>query len=155
LNLRDCPESLARFQADLDRLTGGAGRVGIAVSGGPDSLALLLLAHAAIPGGIAAATVDHGLRAEAAGEAAFVAALCATLGIPHATLRPGAPITGNIQSSARKARYALLEIWADQHNLDWIATAHHADDQAETLLMRLSRGAGVAGLSGVRAVNGR
>jgi tRNA(Ile)-lysidine synthase len=149
------PESLLRFQADLDRLTGGAGRVGIAVSGGPDSLALLLLAHSAIPDRIAAATVDHGLREEAAGEARFVAAMCATLGIPHATLRPEVPITGNIQSAARKARYALLENWADQHNLDWIATAHHADDQAETLLMRLSRGAGVAGLSGVRAVNGR
>ena len=148
-------EPLARFHASLNALTGGAGRIGIAVSGGPDSVALLLLAHANQPERIEAATVDHGLRADAAGEAEFVAALCRDLGVPHQTLTPASPITGNVQSAARIARYALLESWADARGLDWIATAHHADDQAETLLMRLNRGSGVAGLAGVRARNGR
>ena len=148
-------EQLTRFHASLDALTGGAGRIGIAVSGGPDSVALLLLAKASQPERIEAATVDHGLRADAAGEAEFVAALCRDLGVPHQTLAPASPITGNVQSAARTARYALLEDWATAQGLDWIATAHHADDQAETLLMRLNRGSGVAGLAGVRARNGR
>ncbi len=78
------PEFIARFRADLDALVGaGSGRIGVAVSGGPDSLALLLLAHAARPSAIAAATVDHRLRAESADEAAFVAGICAELGVPY------------------------------------------------------------------------
>jgi tRNA(Ile)-lysidine synthase len=127
----------------------------VAVSGGPDSVALLLLAHAAFPGITEAATVDHQLRAASASEAASVAALCASLGIPHATLCPDTPITGNLQSAAREARYVLLERWADARELDWIATAHHADDQLETLLMRLNRGSGLGGLAGVRPRHGR
>ena len=125
------------------------------MSGGADSVALLLLAHQAYPGKVIAATVDHGLRAEAAGEAAFVAKLCAERNIPHSILRPATPLSGNIQSAARGARYALLDIWATEHKCDWVATAHHADDQLETVLMRLARGSGVDGLSGIRAVNGR
>jgi len=113
----------------------------------------LLLAAAAVPGAVEAATVDHGLRAASAGEATFVARICGALGMPHATLRPAEPITGSVQAAARRARYALLEDWRQARVLDWILTAHHADDQAETLLMRLNRGAGVAGLSGVRAIN--
>jgi tRNA(Ile)-lysidine synthase len=144
-----------RFAADLAALTGPGGRVGVAVSGGPDSLALLLLAVAARPGAVEAATVDHGLRPESADEAAFVAGICAGLGVPHATLRPDAPITGNLQSAARHVRYKLLESWRAARGLDWLLTAHHADDQAETVLMRLNRGSGVTGLAGVRAVNGR
>jgi tRNA(Ile)-lysidine synthase len=147
--------SISRFKADLDRLTGGVGRVGVALSGGPDSVALLVLAHAALPGGIEAATVDHQLRAGSAQEAQFAARLCTERGIPHAILTPDAPITGNIQSAARTARYALLNQWADARDLAWIATAHHADDQLETLLMRVNRGAGIGGLAGVRARNGR
>jgi tRNA(Ile)-lysidine synthase len=139
-----------RFAASLDALA-PAGRLGIAVSGGPDSLALLLLAHAARPGEIAAATVDHGLRAEAASEARMVAMLCGRLSIPHDTFRvtvgddPAGP-----QAAARHARYAALTAWVERENLPFLATAHHADDQAETLLMRLARGAGLAGLSGIR-----
>jgi tRNA(Ile)-lysidine synthase len=116
---------------------------------------LLLLAHATLPGQIEAATVDHALRAGSAEEAMFVAAVCAAQGLPHTVLTPKTPITGNLQSAAREARYALLGEWADARGLDWIATAHHADDQLETLLMRLNRGSGVAGLAGVRARNGR
>jgi len=124
--------------------------LGLAVSGGPDSLALLLLAHAAMPERIAAATVDHGLRVEAADEAAMVARLCGELGVPHATLRVTVD-EGNVQSNARTARYAALADWMERDGLGALATAHHADDQAETLLMRLNRGSGVAGLAGVRA----
>jgi tRNA(Ile)-lysidine synthase len=131
------------------------GKIGLAVSGGPDSLALLLLAHTVFPERIAAATVDHGLRPEAADEARYVARLCAERGIDHAILTPPEPIAGNIQSAARTARYALLKDWAEHKNCDWIATAHHADDQLETMLMRLNRGSGVDGLSGIRAVNGQ
>ena len=148
-------EAVERFRSDLDSLVGDLpDGLGLAVSGGPDSLALLLLARAALPGRVRAATVDHQLRPEAADEAAFVASLCARLGVPHDILRPAAPIIGNLQSAARQARYALLEDWRRSRALDRLATAHHADDQAETLLMRLNRGSGLAGLSGVRAVNG-
>jgi tRNA(Ile)-lysidine synthase len=150
------PDAVARFRRDLETLAGGdPGRVGVAVSGGPDSVALLLLAAAACPGRVAAATVDHGLRPASADEARFVASLCAARGIPHAILTPDAPIGGSLQASARAARYALLEAWRAREGIDWLLTAHHLDDQAETVLMRLNRGAGVAGLSGVRAVNGR
>ena len=146
------PERRARFDADLARAwpAPATARLGIAVSGGPDSLALLLLAHAAHPGRIAAATVDHRLRPESAREAAFVADCCADLGIGHATLAVDVA-AGNLQSGARAARYAALGDWLAEQGLDALATAHHADDQAETLLLRLNRGSGVAGLAGVRA----
>lgn len=104
-----------------------------------------------MPGAVEAATVDHGLRAESAEEAAFVTRICAGLGVPHATLRVTlAP--GNLQAEARNARYAALADWAKKHGLAGIATAHHADDQAETLLLRLNRASGVAGLAGVRSI---
>lgn len=144
------PERTARFRVDLAALAGPApARFGVAVSGGPDSLALLLLAEAAFPGQVEAATVDHGLRPESAGEAAFVSALCAARDIPHATLT-GPPVEGNVQAGARALRYRLLGDWARQRGLAFILTAHHQDDQAETLLMRLQRGAGLAGLAGIR-----
>jgi len=153
---RGSSAALVRFRADLERLAGGApGGLGVAVSGGPDSLALLVLASAAFPGNVRAATVDHGLRPESSGEAESVAQACARLDVPHAVLRPSVPISGNLQSAARRARYALLEAWRSEQGLDWVLTAQHADDQAETLLMRLNRGSGVAGLAGIRAVNGR
>jgi tRNA(Ile)-lysidine synthase len=144
------PEQAERFTAGLARLWPEQGRLGLAVSGGPDSLALLLLAQAAIPGRFAVATVDHGLRPEAAAECAMVERVCAERGIPCATLsiRMGA---GNLQTAAREARYAALAEWAGREDLSAIATAHHADDQAETLLMRLNRASGLSGLAGVRA----
>ena len=130
--------------ADEERL-----RLGLAVSGGPDSIALLLLAAAALPGRVEAVTVDHGLRPESAREAADVAALCARMAVPHAIL--GIKVApGNVQAEARVARYAAMADWLGQRGLAALATAHHADDQAETLLMRLNRASGVAGLAGTR-----
>lgn len=120
------------------------------MSGGPDSLALLLLAHAALPGRVAAATVDHGLRAESAAEAAMVGEVCAGLGVPHAVLAVSLE-PGNLQAEARGARYVALADWMGAHGIAALATAHHADDQAETLVMRLNRASGVSGLAGVRA----
>ena len=120
------------------------------MSGGPDSIALLLLANAALPGDVAVASVDHGLRAEAAQEVAFVETLCTALDVPFTAFTVEVT-AGNLQAKAREARYAALRQWAKETGLGAVATAHHADDQAETLLMRLSRGSGVAGLAGVRA----
>jgi tRNA(Ile)-lysidine synthase len=148
------PHLVDRFARDLNALISADKRVGIAVSGGPDSLALLLLAAAARPGMVEAATVDHGLRPEAAAEAAMVSGLCDKLGVRHVTLaaqwleKPSSAI----QEQARTERYRLLSKWAGERTLDAVATGHHADDQAETFLMRLARGAGVRGLAGMRAL---
>ncbi len=148
--------ALAAFSEAIERLTGSDDApVLLAVSGGPDSLAMLLLGIAAMPKRIRAATVDHGLRLEAADEAAFVAGICVQLGIAHSILTPAKPITGNVQSSARVARYRLLYDHADATGCRWIATAHHADDQLETLLMRLMRGSGIDGMASIRPRYGR
>jgi tRNA(Ile)-lysidine synthase len=121
----------------------------LAVSGGPDSMAMLALAYAAFPGRVAVATFDHRLRDGSAEEARMVAAACAGLGVPHAILTPEAPIAGSsIQARAREARYAALVAWAGGRPL---LTAHHSDDQAETLVMRLNRASGLSGLAGIRA----
>ncbi|WP_232332878.1 tRNA lysidine(34) synthetase TilS [Novosphingobium aquimarinum] len=147
-------EAVARFREGLLRLwpevEDPAARLGLAVSGGADSTALLLLATAALSGRVEATTVDHGLRAEAAAEAAQVAALCVDLAVPHAALRVEVA-GGNLQAEARRARYAAMAGWIEERGLGALATGHHADDQAETLLMRLNRGSGVAGLAGARA----
>lgn len=124
----------------------------VAVSGGSDSLALVLLAHAALPGRVTALTVDHGLRREAAEEAWQVGRWLAMRGIPHHILRwDAAPATG-IQEAARAARYALMGAWCRAQAVPVLLTGHTADDQAETLLARLARGAGLAGMAGIRAL---
>jgi len=144
------PQALVhRFEADLSRLAAD-GRVGLAVSGGPDSMAMLHIAAAACPGRIEAATVDHAIRPEAAAEAELVARACAALGVPHAILKVDVAAEASLQAAARRARYDALALWCRARGLSTLATAHHADDQAETLLMRLARGAGLSGLSGIR-----
>ena len=146
------PPLVDRFRADVAALGPAPGRLAVAVSGGPDSVALLLLAAAAYPEQVHAATVDHGLRPESAAEARFVADLCRALEVPHATLAVDVDTArASIQQSAREARYLALDGWMKAGRIAVLATAHHIDDQAETLMMRLLRGAGVGGLAGVRA----
>lgn len=145
------PSLVDRFRAGLAALGPPAMPLGIAFSGGPDSLALLLLAAAAFPGEVRAATVDHGLRAESAAEAAFAARVCESLAVPHTSLRASVAAGASVQAHAREARYRALGEWMTAHRVPTLLTAHHLDDQAETLLMRLMRGAGVAGLAGIRA----
>ena len=142
-------EPVGRFIEAIERLAPEDGRIGVAVSGGPDSMAMLLLAHAAIPGQFEVATVNHGLRPESAEECALVALACAELEIPCAILTVEVG-QGNLQEQARVARYEALGAWAKERGLSAVATAHHADDQAETLVMRLNRGSGLSGLTGVR-----
>lgn len=146
------PDFAGAVAAALGRPVAADMNLAVAVSGGNDSLALLLLAARAFPGRVTALTVDHGLRADAAAEATGVAAQCAALGVPHVTLRwEGGKPHANIQAAARTARYRLMGDWCAGQGVALLLTAHHADDQAETLLMRLQRGSGSAGLAGIRA----
>lgn len=161
--MRALPDAaVARFRDDVERLVArsgiasmstSGGRYALAVSGGPDSMAMLRLAAAALPDRIIVATVDHQLRHGSAAEAAMVADVCRRLDVPHGTLVPSAPITGNsLQMRARTARYAVLGEWMKREEASVLLTAHHADDQAETLLMRLQRASGLTGLAAIRAV---
>jgi len=154
------PDSLtAASRARLFSPFAGLCRVGIAVSGGPDSTALLVLfdrwkhESPAAPT-LYVLTVDHGLRPDAAREADAVLELAARLGHPAEKLvwrHDGPPPTNDIQAEARAARYRLLVEAARRNKLDAVLLAHTRDDQAETLLMNLARGSGVAGLAGIPA----
>ncbi|MGB3409140.1 MAG: tRNA lysidine(34) synthetase TilS [Jannaschia sp.] len=149
------PDIEAAFGAALEGLLPvGAGAMGLAVSGGSDSTALMHLAAEWARGQsvtLHVVTIDHGLRPEAAREATQVAAQSAGLGLPHQTLRwTGWDGVGNLQDAARAARYRLLSDWAASLSLPAVALGHTMDDDAETVLMGLSRGAGLDGLSGMR-----
>ncbi|WP_299813690.1 tRNA lysidine(34) synthetase TilS [uncultured Jannaschia sp.] len=146
-----------RLRAALDDFfaDGPPGPAAVAVSGGGDSTALLL---AALDWGrlrgvaVRAVTVDHGLRTGSTEEARRVATLCASLGCLHETLtlsdlEPGP----DLQARARGARYDALGVWGHRHGVDTILLGHTADDVAETLLMRLRRGAGIDGLARMAA----
>jgi len=155
--------SQALSSADIDALFAPFGRAKalvIAVSGGPDSTALLLMAaewakRRGKPR-IEAATVDHGLRPESADEAKAVAALCARLKVGHRVLQwKGVKPTSRLQERAREERYRLLVDHAKTIGADAVLTAHHADDQAETVLFRLLRGSGVTGLRGMDIMSAR
>jgi tRNA(Ile)-lysidine synthase len=125
----------------------------LAVSGGPDSVALMWLAarwRRALNRGprLVAVTIDHGLRAESAREASEVKRLARSLELPHHTLRwTGAKPKAGLPAAARMSRYRLLAKAAQDHGATHVLTAHTRDDQAETLLMRMLRGSGIAGLA--------
>lgn len=123
-------------------------RLGIALSGGSDSTALLMLAAEHLgAGNLAAITVDHGLRRAAADEAKQAKALCETLGIPHEIVTLQIQDGADLQARARSARYNALADWALRGQLTAVALGHTQNDVAETFLMRLARGSGVDGLA--------
>lgn len=140
----------AHFQGDIPET------FGVAVSGGGDSMALLHLAACfASDAGVTlrAVSVNHHLREEAAEELALVARACEGLGVAHDVLGwSGWDGRGNVQDQARQARYQLMADWARAQGVRQILLGHTADDQAETVLMRLGRGAGVDGLRAMRPV---
>jgi tRNA(Ile)-lysidine synthase len=152
------PLTVAELAAALDAIGGFETRafIAVAVSGGPDSLALTILAERWVRergGRLAALTVDHGLRPESADEARIVGAWLAARGIAHHVLAwsDPKPETG-IQEAAREARYRLLAAWCRSEGCLHLLTAHHREDQAETYLIRKRAGSGSDGLAGMSAV---
>lgn len=150
----------AEIDALFAPLSAASGLV-LAVSGGPDSLALLLLAarwralraDAAARTPFLVASVDHGLRPAAAAEAHAAVALAERLGFAARVLAwVGEKPRQGVQEAARAARYRLLAQAAEQIGASHVVTAHHRDDQAETVLMRLAAGSGVAGLAAMRPI---
>ena len=135
----------------------GGETVLVGVSGGADSVALLHLLSSLAPDWqlrLHVLHVDHQLRAESAADAVFVQALGARLGIPVDVATVAVERCGSLEAGAREARYAALAACAARVGADRIAVGHTADDQAETVLMRLLQGAGVRGLSGIPPVRG-
>jgi tRNA(Ile)-lysidine synthase len=144
----------AALDAVASALAAPPARLGVAVSGGSDSLALLHILHDWASGTgttLHVVTVNHGLRPEAAAEAEMVRRIAADLGHGHTILNWHWDGTGNLPDRARRARYALMADWAAAGDIPEIALGHTADDLAETLLMRLARGAGVDGLAAMNA----
>lgn len=130
-------------------------KIGVAVSGGGDSIALLYLLSTwadEVGVDIHVVTIDHGLRPEAASEARFVGKVAATLGVSHVTLKwEDWDGSGNLQDRARSARYELISEWAKAQDIHQVVLGHTADDVAETFVMRLAREAGVDGLAAMKA----
>jgi tRNA(Ile)-lysidine synthetase-like protein len=149
--------TLEVFFQDRAPLSPGEGVV-VAFSGGPDSTALLWgMSRLAGSLGIrlAAAHLDHAMDAGSAERAAGAARLAAELGAPLIAERiPVLPRSESPEAAARRERYAFLERVRRETGSRWIATAHHLDDQAETVLLRLLFGSGVEGLAGVRPLHG-
>ncbi|MCG8545372.1 MAG: tRNA lysidine(34) synthetase TilS, partial [Alphaproteobacteria bacterium] len=131
-------------------------QVAVACSGGADSMALALLAHdwAVAAGGRATAlTVDHRLRPDSTAEARTVANWLRARGMAHEILtRPDRPVKGNLQAAARAARYEMLSAWCASNRILHLLLAHHCEDQAETVLLRLSRGSGVDGIAAMAPI---
>jgi tRNA(Ile)-lysidine synthase len=157
------PISLTEF-TDLMRFSFGEDfpadeSLAVGVSGGPDSMALCFLLslwaqQAKRKTLIHALTVDHGLRTDSDAEAKQVGRwLKGFKGVRHKILtwRPDKAVTSRVQERAREARYALMASYMKDYGLSRLFLAHHLDDQAETVLFRLSRGTGLDGLSGMAA----
>lgn len=126
-------------------------RLGVAVSGGSDSLGLLHLLNDRGGAALHVVTVDHGLRPEAGAEARHVGGIAAGLGLEHETLTwDGWRGEGNLQDQARRARYRLIGQWAEARGVATVALGHTRDDNVESFVMGLARGAGLDGLSGMR-----
>ena len=153
-NYHPLVRSVARALRQRCSVTPGSSIV-VACSGGADSVALLRVL-AVLAGRrkwgleLIVGHAQHHLRDEAEGDAAFVEQLAQSLGLPYdrRDIDP-AELPGNLEANARRLRYRALGEIASEHRAGYIATAHHADDQLETLLMRMLRGAGVAGLRGI------
>jgi tRNA(Ile)-lysidine synthase len=131
-----------------------AGRILVGVSGGVDSLAMLLAAAELAGERVGVASLDHGLRPGSAEEVRWVHSLAASRGLPFHTARLGLEPGPGMEARAREARYAALERIAHAERYGTVATAHTADDQAETLLMRLARGAALRGAGSIQAERG-
>ncbi len=152
--LRDRVERTIRRHAMLE----GGETVLVAVSGGADSVSLLHLLTSLAPGWrltLHVLHVDHQLRPDSARDAEFVQALGGRLGVPVEVATVTVSGRDSLEAAARQARYAALDACADRIGAQRIALAHTADDQAETVLMRLLEGAGVRGLAGIPPVRGR
>jgi len=154
---RNIPASIADLFADAmaSLHLSLAPRIAVGVSGGADSLGLLFLLAdwcAKNGGALKAYTVDHNLRPEARAEAETVAALCRAAGLSHdiLTWRFEAKPESHVQERARAARYELLQAACRRDGFDYLATAHHLEDQIETFWMRLTRGSGIDGLAGMQ-----
>jgi len=130
--------------------------VAVACSGGADSMALTLLLRdwvRSVGGRLTALTVDHRLRPGSTAEARQVGDWLRRRKVEHVILtRPDAPLDGNLQAAARQARYALMTGWCAAQGVLHLFLAHHREDQAETLLLRLARGSGVDGLAAMAPV---
>ena len=153
VEMKDLPITLAEARELLAPLARFP-RVALAVSGGPDSLALMQLAarlRAELGSSLTVLTVDHGLRATSRDEALMVGRHAAALDLPHAILawESGEPRSASLQARARVARYDLMTAYCHAHDIAGLVTAHHLDDQAETFLMRLKRGSGLDGLAAI------
>jgi tRNA(Ile)-lysidine synthase len=144
----------ARFASHLASLDVGWSRAIVAVSGGPDSIALLDLLLGCRTGmEVIVAHVDHGISSQSGEVARGVQQAAAGAGVEFVStrLRLG---EGAGETEAREARYRWLHATRSDHGADWIVTAHHADDQAETVLLRVLGGSGPAGLAAMRAKDG-
>jgi tRNA(Ile)-lysidine synthase len=124
-------------------------KLAIACSGGLDSMCLAYLAAKETK--IVALIIDHSLRVESASEAAKTSAILDKLNIENHILKVTKKLSGNLQEQARLERYKLLTNWCKKNGYDALATAHHADDNAENFLLRLARGSGVDGLASIAA----
>jgi tRNA(Ile)-lysidine synthase len=142
-----------RLGTEVARALGDRRRVLVALSGGLDSVVLLHLVRFQLSRDVVAAHFDHAMRGDSGADAQWVRGLCRAWAVPLETAR--AEDAPQSEAAARELRYTFLLAAAERHGADAVLTAHHADDQAETVLFRLVRGTGVTGLAGIAPRRGR